>query len=273
VLVESLDDPALRLVCPLCGGQFDAAAVTAESEPAPPLARPVVAESPPPENLPAEQPATEEQVAATMAAEGAALEESTVEQPVADEVAAESEPAAEFGSIAATMSALAGAPPPAEVVEAEASESATVDESEEAPEHQITVAEGSLPEHRVSGPRVQQRTEGEAPLVVAPPERGEEDAYAIAGATTGAAGDDAEPAWDAMSNQDVQDTLRSSMRMRPRERPVGFLGHLLGVVLGGAIGIGLGYLLLIWIAGRQGDFMRIWDKIPSFLRPSELMRF
>lgn len=75
-------------------------------------------------------------------------------------------------------------------------------------------------------------------------------------------------AWDAMSEH-ADNGLRESARARRREPQIGVLGHLIGVVLGGVIGIGLGYLILLWMAGRQGDFLHIWDQVPRMLLPSE----
>lgn len=73
--------------------------------------------------------------------------------------------------------------------------------------------------------------------------------------------------WDAMG-QHAGDPVSPS-RARRREPQVGVLGNLIGVVLGGVVGIGLGYLVLLWIAGRQGDFLHIWDQMPRILLPSE----
>ena len=85
----------------------------------------------------------------------------------------------------------------------------------------------------------------------------------------GTAGDpNPEPIWGAM-REHVEEIASQPSRGRRREPQVGVLGHLIGVVLGGVVGIGLGYLVLLWMAGRQGDFLHIWDQVPRVLLPSE----
>ncbi|HEY5314187.1 MAG TPA: hypothetical protein VIK18_16765 [Pirellulales bacterium] len=78
-----------------------------------------------------------------------------------------------------------------------------------------------------------------------------------------------EPAavWNAMGEHAAD--LGSPSRARRREPQIGVIGNLIGVVLGGVVGIGLGYFILLWVAGRQGDFLHIWDQMPRILLPSE----
>jgi hypothetical protein len=72
VLVESLADAGLRLRCPLCGATFEAAAVSATAEPAPPWAFPVLDE----------RSAEPESAETSAPAEGS--EPSTMDQPDAE---------------------------------------------------------------------------------------------------------------------------------------------------------------------------------------------
>jgi hypothetical protein len=48
-----------------------------------------------------------------------------------------------------------------------------------------------------------------------------------------------------------------------RAKSRGVLGPLIGIVLGGVVGLSLGYVLLIWFAGRSGgDVLHVLDRYP-----------
>lgn len=83
-----------------------------------------------------------------------------------------------------------------------------------------------------------------------------------------AGGSNSSPVWNAIGEH-AEELASQPSRARRREPQIGMLGHLIGVVLGGVVGIGLGYLVLLWMAGRQGDFLHIWDQMPRMLLPSE----
>ena len=95
--------------------------------------------------------------------------------------------------------------------------------------------------------------------------------YAIAGAekqshaVSGAA--EELTAWEAMGQSDLA-SGRSAARYRSREPKIGVLGHLIGIVLGGVVGLGLGYWILLWIGGRQADFLKVWESMPRWSVPS-----
>ena len=41
------------------------------------------------------------------------------------------------------------------------------------------------------------------------------------------------------------------------------LGPLIGIVLGGVVGVSIGYVILIWVAGRSGgDVLHVLDQYP-----------
>ncbi len=52
---------------------------------------------------------------------------------------------------------------------------------------------------------------------------------------------------------------------RGRTRGSGIIRHLVGTVLGGAIGLFLGYCILVRIGGDRADFLHARDLLPSFL--------
>lgn len=55
---------------------------------------------------------------------------------------------------------------------------------------------------------------------------------------------------------------------RPRRR-TGMLGQMLGVVAGGALGVAIGYYLLVLILGARGDFLELRSKLPPWMLPGE----
>lgn len=63
----------------------------------------------------------------------------------------------------------------------------------------------------------------------------------------------------------------SAMRVAPRARRqasfLGMLGQLLGMVVGGVLGLAIGYYVLVWIGGAQADFLELRGKLPRWLVP------
>jgi hypothetical protein len=52
-----------------------------------------------------------------------------------------------------------------------------------------------------------------------------------------------------------------------RKKPAGVIGPMIGVVLGGVVGISLGYVILIWFAGRtNGDVLHVLDRYPVLIK-------
>lgn len=65
-------------------------------------------------------------------------------------------------------------------------------------------------------------------------------------------------------------TIQAAPRRRKKQGgPLELLVMMGGMVLFGAVGLGLGYILLMWIGGREKDFMGIWDKLPSWSKPAD----
>ncbi|MEX0937541.1 MAG: IBR domain-containing protein [Pirellulales bacterium] len=57
---------------------------------------------------------------------------------------------------------------------------------------------------------------------------------------------------------------------RPRSGASGGFGRqLVGIVGGGALGLLIGYFLLLWIGGRRADFLEIGQNLPEFMVPAE----
>ena len=59
--------------------------------------------------------------------------------------------------------------------------------------------------------------------------------------------------------------LRTTARPKPRGPSV--LGQLIGIVGGGAVGLAIGYVVLLRIGGGQYDFLEIADKLPRWMLP------
>ncbi len=53
----------------------------------------------------------------------------------------------------------------------------------------------------------------------------------------------------------------------PRRRP-SIVRQLVGVVGGGVLGLGLGYLALLWLGGPHKDFLGVGTKLPAFMVPA-----
>ncbi len=148
-------------------------------------------------------------------------------------------------------------------------------------------------EHVAAGP-AQVEDQGQAPPQEAVSPWSDVPAYGDAGSFAGAE-DDLTPSphqyWSDDSSSDLGRTAEadeesSSGRLaeyeppravdvrtasRPRRR-TGMLGQMLGVVAGGALGVAIGYYLLVLILGARGDFLELRSKLPSWLLPGERTR-
>jgi hypothetical protein len=54
---------------------------------------------------------------------------------------------------------------------------------------------------------------------------------------------------------------------RPKQRGPSVLGQLIGIVGGGALGLAIGYVILLRIGGAQYDFLQIADNLPRWMAP------
>lgn len=61
--------------------------------------------------------------------------------------------------------------------------------------------------------------------------------------------------------------LRVAPKARRQASPLGALGQLLGIALGGLLGLMIGYYVLIWIGGPRTDFLELRGKLPRWLTP------
>lgn len=59
---------------------------------------------------------------------------------------------------------------------------------------------------------------------------------------------------------------------RPKQG-VGWFGQLVALVLGGVMGLSIGYYALLWIGGRDKDFLNVADKLPSWAVPKKVRRW
>jgi hypothetical protein len=62
-------------------------------------------------------------------------------------------------------------------------------------------------------------------------------------------------------------TMRVAPRVRRQSSALGALGQLVGMVLGGAVGLAIGYWVLVWIGGPEKDFLHLRGKVPRWLMP------
>lgn len=241
VLVESLADGQLRLRCPHCGSEFQASTVAESAEPAPLWAVPV--EDVPVEAVPVEDVLVEDEPAEISSQAELQATVEVVSEAGEHSLAAES--AHEAGNVGESIEAPAegfdGSEPASSNDFAVAADAALA-------RAEAAAAEPATTEPATIGPDIEPWT---APT-------SEASEFAV---------EEPVGAFSAMGEQANAET--ASRRARRQQPQVGMIGNLIGVVLGGVVGIGLGYLVLIWIQGREGDFLHLWDSIPRFLLPSE----
>jgi hypothetical protein len=80
--------------------------------------------------------------------------------------------------------------------------------------------------------------------------------------------EESEPSPDYQSFQQQTATTRIARRTRQSTAsPFGFLGQLLGIAVGGALGLAIGYWVLIWIGGADKDFLQLRGRVPGWLLP------
>ena len=65
----------------------------------------------------------------------------------------------------------------------------------------------------------------------------------------------------------VHDEPDESSRYLDARRPNRLVKQIVGVLLGGLLGLAIGYLALLWIGGPQRDFLQIGERLPAFLLP------
>lgn len=54
----------------------------------------------------------------------------------------------------------------------------------------------------------------------------------------------------------------SARRLSAQPGRAGLLANLVGIVGGGIVGLALGYIILVWLRGPQGDFLQLRHKLP-----------
>lgn len=82
---------------------------------------------------------------------------------------------------------------------------------------------------------------------------------------------DTEPAAEfeeAPAEESPFDSIAVKPGPRKRRREPSVIGNLIGVVGGGVVGLGLGYMILLWIGGPEKDFFGYSKNIPRWMLPS-----
>jgi ribosomal protein S27AE len=165
-------------------------------------------------------------------------------------------------------------PPQASLVESNPEPKPAEDRMTLAPtaDEPLTLDHGEpvVPTHVEPPPMQEAASADPTPATVAPESAPEEDEYQIAGHAPAPVEEPQQPAsLSGTSGAHQFETPRRRHRHRkPKPVEVGFLGNLVGIVLGGVIGLSLGYWILLWIGGREHDFLEIWDKLPSWSVPA-----
>ncbi|HVA51785.1 MAG TPA: hypothetical protein VNH11_35920 [Pirellulales bacterium] len=62
-------------------------------------------------------------------------------------------------------------------------------------------------------------------------------------------------------------SMRVAPKVRRKSSPLGVLGQLVGMALGGVVGLAIGYYVLVWMGGPRADFLELRGKLPHWLRP------
>jgi hypothetical protein len=239
ILIHSVASPSQRLRCPHCQQDFALQAVLSNCVELPPIAEPVdeFASEPPWSNA-AVTTDTSAAAAATTVPESAPVEK-TPEPMVA--AAAMEKP------VAPTIDEVA----PPELI-------ATI--THDCPVDGISADGIEAPQGEVKGEVAGVGEPQEEETQPAESEAASEDEYVP--------GDEAEES--AGANADAFSVQRGARR---RRQSVGWFGQLVALALGGVMGLGIGYYALLWIGGRDKDFLNLADKLPSWAVPKKVRRY
>ena len=79
-----------------------------------------------------------------------------------------------------------------------------------------------------------------------------------------------EPDFAAKSKAGAVDKVAPELKTTPRKkrREPSMIGNLIGVVGGGAIGLGMGYMILLWVGGPKLDALKLGPKLPGWMLPA-----
>lgn len=300
ILIYSLASSSQRLRCPHCQIDFPVQAVLSNCVELPPIAEPIdeFASSPPwspltftappvPEGgVILSTPTTPELRAATSESGTKAVGESTPEisEPRTQELAAGSEQtvADNFtaqGSVPETATAAGEIAAPSAGSESTPSvvgESAPPVANDETPppvppEFLAASTDGA-------SLMVAEKPVGEVPAESEGSSQLQDSETTADGATANSTTDEtpaeeyaAEPAAGAPAGFGSAVAIQRGPR-RPKQG-VGWFGQLVALVLGGVMGLSIGYYALIWIGGRDKDFLNIADKLPSWAVPKRTPRW
>ncbi|MCL6502287.1 MAG: hypothetical protein K6T86_06340 [Pirellulales bacterium] len=301
--ILDLADKVTQLVCPICREVFAAAEVRESGDPLPPAAIPLAAEQPAemPGVVAHMPPATVESSVAAQAASSPPGPQLAVSEAAAliseQPQSLHPPPEAPFPLPGGEPASAESATPAAPVTEGyDPLASGAYDSPASTPTFQMP-AEGEMPHHTtVPAPS------GERDLEPAPPtEPGHalreppspwSDAPAYNGLLSGSGGadDDATPTsqqyWsddssselaraaelgqESAAREEGETPLPPALKLRTPGRPprrFGVLGQMAGVVVGGALGVAIGYYLLVLILGARGDFLELRSKLPPWMLP------
>ncbi len=84
--------------------------------------------------------------------------------------------------------------------------------------------------------------------------------------TAPASASGATSAWPKLDSKASQTSL-PKIGLRPRRKPANPVAELVKIVAGGAAGLAVGYVILLWMGGPKNDFLEILPKLPEWLRP------
>ncbi|MFO0899815.1 MAG: hypothetical protein U0836_20485 [Pirellulales bacterium] len=74
-------------------------------------------------------------------------------------------------------------------------------------------------------------------------------------------------AWPKLDSKSRPASL-PKIGLRPRRKPANPVAELVKIVAGGAAGLAVGYVILLWMGGPKNDFLEILPKLPEWLKPA-----
>ena len=78
---------------------------------------------------------------------------------------------------------------------------------------------------------------------------------------------------DDLAHRESDELDRYAETYHSKHRPRLLAKQIVGVLLGGLLGLAIGYVALLWIGGPQKDFLQLGERLPAVLLPKSFHPF